>query len=1094
MKNLIFLSKAFVTMLTLLSGGLSAFAHDFYVNGIYYNYLDETAKTVEVTYKGYFYDSYSNEYTGSVTIPSSVTYNSTTYSVTSIGSGAFENCTGLTSVTIPNSVTWIGSEAFSGCTGLTEVNISDLSAWCKIDFGNYDSNPLYYAKKLKLNGIEIKDLVIPNDITEIKDYAFYNCDELTSVTIGNSVTSISRSAFSGCDGLTSVTIGNSVTSIGNCAFYYCPGLTSVTIPNSVTTIGIYAFEGCTGLTSVTIGNSVTLIGSEAFSGCTGLTEVNISDLSAWCKIDFGNYDSNPLYYAKKLKLNGTDIKNLVIPNDITKIKEYTFRGCSGLTSVTIPNSVTSIGDKAFLNTGWYNNQPDGILYLDNCCLGYKGSKPRGTLILNDGTRVIADYAFYRCTGLTSVTIPNSVTSIGDKAFCNCPGLTSVTIGNSVTSIGDYAFFNCTGLTSVTIPNSVTSIGDYAFYNCSGLTEVNISDLSAWCKINFGDSCANPLYYAKKLKLNGTVITNLVIPNDITQIKKYAFYNCNGLTSITIPNSVTKIGNEAFYNTGWYNNQPDGILYWDNCCLGYKGSKPTGTLILNDETRVIADYAFYNCTGLTNVKFPNSVANIGDFAFYGTSITDILLGIKIKSLSETALPNGTTHITFTSVPPKVIEDNTVEYISNVTLVVPTFSVDAYASHSFWGRAKKIIANSDYISQIPDGLYFAEKDGNICYYDMVNKDIVDTYIPAGSHSFQLASWNGAIYGVNAGEQYCYINDKDNTLGDGELYIVGGSENGLKKMTIVNNKNLGDGKDYQANLDPFHIMIDDDNIYYTNRTFSGIGDIICGVKVLPTQEAYCDTPYISSADVPIFTTANRLPYYGRTLAYGAIHAGLQRDSEGVYWHAFNYNGNGIYRYNRSDIYANPSAAIASPIPYPVIAEGIEPSAMFLDEKNDYIYIFNTNYNYHGVYRMHISTIRNGGDTRFPNAWELIDNSPASPENNTSCEGVYVRQFTSDGDYVYWAYIAAAGSGNKSGIKRVNATGTPIVEYVVEDVEAYGICSHQYNASNGIDVIEVDDSIDAVEIARYDIYGRLLLEPTKGINIVKYSDGTTKKFIIKN
>ncbi len=314
MNKLTIFSRAILAIAIMLCVALPTLAHDFEVGGIYYNYLDETAKTVEVTYRGSRSYDYSNEYTGNVTIPSTVTYSGTTYSVTSIGYRAFDNCTGLTSVTIGNSVISIGNYAFSGCTGLT-----------------------------------------------------------------------------------SVTIGNSVISIGNYAFYGCTGLTSITIPNSVTKIGCYAFYG----------------------------------------------------------------------------------------------------------TGWYNNQSDGILYLDNCCLGYKGSKPEGVLSLKDDTRLI----------------------------------------------GYYAFSGCTGLTSVTIPNSVTSIGSSAFYDCDRLTEVNISDLSAWCKIDFSDYDANPLYYAEKLKLNGTEIKDLVIPNDVTEIKDYTFYNCRGLTSVAIPNSVTSIGSWAFANCG-----------------------------------------------------------------------------------------------------------------------------------------------------------------------------------------------------------------------------------------------------------------------------------------------------------------------------------------------------------------------------------------------------------------------------------------------------------------------------------------------------------------------------------------------------------------
>ena len=165
----------------------------------------------------------------------------------------------------------------------------------------------------------------------------------------------------------------SVTSIGDRAFYYCSGLTSVTIPNSVTSIGEKTFYGCSGLTSITIPNSVTSIGSMAFYECSGLKSVNIFDLAAWCNISFSSVDSNPLYYAHRLFLNGEEIIDLVIPNSVTSIGSYAFRSCSGLTSVTIPNSVTSIR------------------------LG----------------------AFSGCSGLTSVTIPNSVTRIGDYAFGGC---------------------------------------------------------------------------------------------------------------------------------------------------------------------------------------------------------------------------------------------------------------------------------------------------------------------------------------------------------------------------------------------------------------------------------------------------------------------------------------------------------------------------------------------------------------------------------------------------------------------------------------------------------------------------------------------------
>ena len=261
------LTKLITSIAMMLAISLPSFAHDFEVDGIYYDILSSTNKTVEVTFQGNIYDSYTNEYTGSVTIPETVTYSGKTYSVTSIGNSAFRDCSGLTEVTIPNSVTSIGDYAFRECRSLTSITI-------------------------------------PNSVTSIGESAFRYCSGLTSVTIPNSVTSIGNYTFCYCSGLTSVTIGNSVTSIGNYAFCCCSGLTSVTIPNSVTSIGEYAFEICSSLTSVTIGNSVTSIGDRAFYGCISLIYV---DYNAKNLLNVGG--STNLSYAKFI-IVGEDVETI----------------------------------------------------------------------------------------------------------------------------------------------------------------------------------------------------------------------------------------------------------------------------------------------------------------------------------------------------------------------------------------------------------------------------------------------------------------------------------------------------------------------------------------------------------------------------------------------------------------------------------------------------------------------------------------------------------------------------------------------------------------------------------------------------------------
>ena len=300
--------------------------------------------------------------------------------------------------------------------------------------------------------------------------------------------------------------------------------------------------------------TVTSIGDYAFYGCTGLTSVTIP---------------NSVTSIGSVAFSGCHLTSMTIPNSVTSIGSSAFYNCFGLTSVQIPNSVKSIGYRAF-----------------------SGCSALTSVTIPNSVKNIVEYTFSGCSGLTSVTIGNSVTSIGRYAFAYCSGLTSVTIGNSVTSIGNDAFWGCTGLASVVIPNSLTSIGNDAFTDCSSLTKVIVKDIAAWCKISFGNNQANPLYYAHHLYSDeNTEITYLVIPNSVTYIGHDAFYYCSGLTSVEISNSVTSIGDRAFQD-----------------CFGL-----TSVEIPNSVTS-IGMRAFQDCSGLTSVEIPNCMTSIGTDAF------------------------------------------------------------------------------------------------------------------------------------------------------------------------------------------------------------------------------------------------------------------------------------------------------------------------------------------------------------------------------------------------------------------------------------------------------------------------------------------------
>ena len=336
------------------------------------------------------------------------------------------------------------------------------------------------------------------------------------------------------------------------------------------------------MTSITVGNNVTSIGNYAFDGCSSLTSVHISDISAWCQISFNDSNRNPLRYAHHLFLNDQEVTDLIIPNNVTTIGDYSFYSCSGLKSVTIGDGVTNIGK----------------------------------------------YAFDGCSGLTSITIGNSVTSLVDGLFSGCSSLTSVAIPNNVTSIGSSAFASCSGLAAITIPNSVINIDNGAFYGCSGLNsivvesgnsvydsrgncnaiiETSTNTLICGCKNTIIPNSVTSIGY---LALGGcSSLSSIAIPNSVTSIGGSAFSSCNNLTTINIPNSVTSIGGGAF---GW--------------CHGL-----SSITLPNNLDRIESD-TFISCEALTSITIPNTVTGIGSWAFSGC-----------EKLSSITIPNSVNYI-------------------------------------------------------------------------------------------------------------------------------------------------------------------------------------------------------------------------------------------------------------------------------------------------------------------------------------------------------------------------------------------------------------------------------------------------------------------
>ena len=580
--------------------------------------------------------------------------------LTAIGDYAFAECSALGEVHIGKKISSIGNSAFAGCSSLRSITLpSNVKSIGNAAFAN-------------CQGLTTADL--PQGITTIGEQTFSNCESLTTISLVSTINEIGDKAFSNCRSLSAIDIPDGVTKIGAEAFYGCKALSEVVIPDGVTELGYQAFYGCGNLTAITLPDNISKFGYQAFDGCN-IKEITVSAITGDIALLNKRFGANAItaFKGKYASPDGhalikegvlchvvpIDIDSYSIPWGITKIGDRAFEGCNKLTRVVLPNSLIEIGLDAFRECNSLKEViiPSSVTMIESEAFAHCSALSRITL--HDTISMIGDSAFESvqdinvyitdlekyCAGgiishlpgrkhlylnnepLTHLVIPESVTEIGSYTFADCIDLESVTIPSGLTTLGEGAFKGCDSLTALTITGNMEQINPDAFSGCT-INEVSvlIGDLAKYCTANN----THLLPGTKHLYFGGEELTELVIPEGVTEVGSNAFVGCPSLRSVTLPNSLKMVGEGAFKESS------------------------IEQVTFSKATTAIEKEAFAHCRSLREIDFCEGLTSIGESAFRGcdirtvvipNSVTTLLAGAfaECKNLSTVELGLGITEI-------------------------------------------------------------------------------------------------------------------------------------------------------------------------------------------------------------------------------------------------------------------------------------------------------------------------------------------------------------------------------------------------------------------------------------------------------------------
>ena len=608
--------------------------------------------------------------------------------VTVIGSEAFRGCSSLTSVTLPDVLTTVGSSAFYGTTSLQSVNIpASLTSLGSDAFNGSGLQTLTYADgcttALRTYATGLVSVTMASTITDIPDYAFYNCSQLSTTSIPSKVKTIGVRAFYGCSSLTKISIPAATTSIGENAFAssglstltyakntktalrtYATQLTKVTLPSTLKTISDNCFYGCTKLAGITLPAALETIGNSAFYNCSSLTTLTVpASLTAIGSNAFYGTNIQTLMYAQgcttALRTYATTVASVYLPNTLAHFAPDVFQGCNSLENI-------HVADLEMWNYIFSQETSNPLpiahrIYLNGNLL---------TALNADFGCEVSPYAFAQCMGLKQVNVTNSITAIEDYAFMQCPDLEAVAMGHGTECIGTNAFQGCTSLSAVRLGNGLKVIGKNAFNGCSELNSLLMGDNVQRIEEGAFRGC----YKLVKAQLPATLTTlgasafrdcyelqEVIIPAGVTTIPDYAFYDCRKMETLEIGEAVTDIGSYAFY-----------------------GCKSLRLLNVPDATKTIGSYSFNNCETIRYIYLGTGVTSIGSYAFANNPTN--MAGFYCRAVSVPSCGSNT----FSGSDPQFSE-----------LYVPDESLTAYSNQSPWssfGTKKGLSSAPIFVSSI------------------------------------------------------------------------------------------------------------------------------------------------------------------------------------------------------------------------------------------------------------------------------------------------------------------------------------------------------------------------------------------------------------